>query len=197
MQIAYEQINSEFWYGTYGPFKVVIHSPSGYINASQLCTECSKRLIDWKRTDGAQQLIDAMEKRIEFNKPILSDHMSIALPTNVIFEEKGLTSIGNETRGMYAHPLLVPHIASWASPRFAIIVSEIVNDCLSWTYQWYIRQQEIIIWGKDAEIEQKDHAIQDKDVEIQEISTILQLDENIIDHIKPKVVPDTLDPLSE
>ena len=173
MQIAYEQIDSEFQYGRYGPFKVVIHSPSSYINASKLCTECSKRLFDWKRTDGAQQLIDAVENRIEFNKPISSDHMSIALPTKVIYEKKGLTSRGNETWGMYAHLLLVPHIASWASPRFAIIVSEIVNDYLSSAYKWFIKQQDLIIQqkdlaiqGKDIEIEQNYLAIQDKDVEI-------------------------------
>ncbi len=30
-------------------------------------------------------------------------------------------------RGTYVHPLLIPHIASWISPEFAIKVSEIVN----------------------------------------------------------------------
>ena len=66
-------------------------------------------------------------------------------------------------------------------------MSEIVNDCLSWAYQWYIRQQDLII-------QQKDLTIQDKDAEIQEISTILQIDEQIIEKVKPKVVPDTQDP---
>jgi len=208
MQIAYEQIDSEYWYGRYGPFKVVIHSLSGYINASKLCSDNFKQFRHWKENKSSQELIDAVEKRIEFHKPILPDHMSIALPTNAIFEEKGLTSRGNETRGLYAHSLLVPHIASWANPRFAIFVSEIVNDYLSSAYKWFIMQQDLIIQqkdlaiqGKDVEIEQKDDEIQDKnfeieakDFEIQEISSILQLDENIIDHIKPKVVPDTKDP---
>ena len=37
---------------------------------------------------------------------------------------------GNQTlltRGTYAHPDLVPHIASWVSPKFAIKVSGIIN----------------------------------------------------------------------
>ena len=95
---------------------------------------------------------------------------------------------------MYAHSLLVPHIASWANPRFAIFVSEIVNDYLSWTYQWFIRQQDIIIQqkdlaiqDKDIEIGQKDLQIQDKDFEILEVSSTFE-------NVKPKVVPDTLDP---
>ena len=187
MQIAYEQIDHEFWYARYGPFKVVIHSPSGYINASKLCTECGKQLYEWKRMDGAKQLIDAVEKRIEFHKPILHEYASISMPSDAIFEEKGLTSRGNETRGMYAHPLPVPHIASWASPRFAIIVSEIVNDCLSWTYQWYIRQQDVIIQQKDLAIQGKDVVIDQKDIEILEA-------QDVIEQVKPKVVPDTMDP---
>ena len=89
MQIAYEQIDDKYWYGRYGPFKVVIHSPSGYINASKLCTECDQRLHDWKQTNCSQQLIVAVEKHIEFHKPILDDDASIVLPTNVIFKERG------------------------------------------------------------------------------------------------------------
>ena len=104
-----------------------------------------------------------------------------------IFKEKRLISRGNETRGMYAHPLLVPHIASWANARFAIIVSEIVNDCLSWTYQWYIRHQDSIIKGKDFEIQQKDVDLQIKDYEIQDVNATLE-------NVRHKVVPDTLDP---
>ena len=194
MQIAYEQIDNEYWYGRYGPFKVVIHSPSGYINASKLCTECGKQLFHWKENRSSKELIDAVEKRIEFHKPILPNQISIDMPTKVIYEEKGLTSRGNETRGMYAHPLLVPHIASWASPRFAIIVSEIVNDYVSSAYQWFIRQQDLIIqqkdltiYGKDIEIEQNYFAIQNKDLEIQD------KDCEILE-VRSKVVPDTSDP---
>ena len=145
MQIAYEQIDNEFWYGKYGPFKVVIHSPSGYINVSKLCIECGKEFSHWKENRSSQELIDAVEKRIEFHKPIIAEHVAFNMLKNAIFEEKGLISRGNETRGMYAHPLLVPHIASWGNPRFAIIVSEIVNDCFSWTYQWYISLFILII----------------------------------------------------
>ena len=190
MQIAYEQIDGEYFYGKYGPFKVVIHSQSGYINATKLCKDGGKQFKQWKRLDGSQELINTLAQE----GPVLIEQSAAGIPAAPLFEERSLSSMANYINGYYAHPLLIPHIASWASPRFAIIVSQIVNDYLSSAYKWFIHQQDLIIQGKDAEIRQNYLAIQDKDVEIQEISTILQLDENIIDHIKPKVVPDTKDP---
>ena len=187
MQIAYEQIDDEYWYGRYGPFKAVIHSTSGYVNATKLCNDCCKRFRDWKENKSSQEMIKAVEQRLEFHRPNLPEHVSIDLPTAALFEERGISSNMNEISGMYAHPLLIPHIASWASPRFAIIVSEIVNDYVSSAYKWFIMQQDLIIQqrdltihGQDIKIEQKDLEIQDKYLEIQEV--------------KSKVVPDTADP---
>jgi hypothetical protein len=48
----------------------------------------------------------------------------------------------NELRGTYAHPLLVPHIASWISPEFAFKVSRIVNDHLVREYREQIRVKD-------------------------------------------------------
>ena len=176
MQIAYEQIDSEFWYGKYGPFKVVIHSSTGYINATKLCKDGGKQFRHWKENVSSQELIEAVKKQVEFHKPI----MPTTLPSEAMFEERSISSKANEINGTYAHPLLVPHIASWTSPRFAIIVSEIVNDYMSWTYKCYIQQQDFIIQSKNVEI-------QNKDVEIEDICSTLE-------YAKSKIVPDTMDP---
>jgi len=61
-----------------------------------------------------------------------------------------IPNIRNELRGTYVHPKLVPHIASWASPEFAIKVSEIVNE---FYIQRAIEEKDIIIGQKDAKID--------------------------------------------
>ncbi len=48
----------------------------------------------------------------------------------------------NELRGTYAHPKLIPHIASWASVKFAIMVSDIVNAHLVRDYKEKIRAKD-------------------------------------------------------
>ena len=40
--IAYEQIDGIFWYGSYGVFRVVIMKDCGFINASRLCGDGGK-----------------------------------------------------------------------------------------------------------------------------------------------------------
>jgi hypothetical protein len=52
------------------------------------------------------------------------------------------TDLSNELRGTYAHPDLVPHIASWASAEFALKVSKIVNAHLVREYQDSIRVKD-------------------------------------------------------
>ena len=47
-----------------------------------------------------------------------------------------------EIRGTYVHSLLIPHVASWISPSFAIKVSEIVNSFMIKEYQDSIKQKD-------------------------------------------------------
>ena len=50
---------------------------------------------------------------------------SVGIPTADLFTIIG-TGHAN-IRGTYAHPKLIPHIAAWTSPAFAVMVSDIVN----------------------------------------------------------------------
>src|SRR5438477_11343572 len=43
------------------------------------------------------------------------------------FIESNLTKTDRIISGTYCHPLLIPHIACWVSPIFALHVSKIVN----------------------------------------------------------------------
>src|SRR5436190_13316626 len=48
-------------------------------------------------------------------------------PTCIKFFESNLTETDRIISGTYCHPLLIPHIACWVSPIFALQVSKIVN----------------------------------------------------------------------
>ena len=50
--------------------------------------------------------------------------------TDLLINVKGGDKKLQMVTGTYAHPDLVPHIASWVSPSFAIKVSRIVNEYL-------------------------------------------------------------------
>lgn len=117
--IAFEDINDEYCYGQYADFKVIMMKKNGYINATKMCQDISeetgvkKPFYNWKENKTAMELIDA----------IMS---SPGIPGDELFRvvKGGKIEI---IRGTYVHPDLIPHIASWASPKFAVKVSRIVN----------------------------------------------------------------------
>nr|AEX62215.1 putative KilA-N domain-containing protein [Moumouvirus Monve] len=119
--IIFERINDEYYWGKYGDFEVIMDS-DGYINVTKLCSEAKtkngkkKEFKHWKTTAEAKELIDEISS-------------AVGIPTTELFKiittgSKHLTEI----RGTYAHPQLVPHIASWASTKFGARVSVIVNE---------------------------------------------------------------------
>jgi uncharacterized coiled-coil protein SlyX len=114
--LIFENINDKYAWGNYGEFKVMMMRENGYINVTKLCTDGGKEFRKWKRLDMADNLIK------EFSSTV---HM---WPDDILITITG----GNQPliRGTYAHPELVPHIASWVSPSFAIKVSRIVNEYL-------------------------------------------------------------------
>ena len=116
--IEFEKINDEYCYGQYAKFKVVMMRKNGYINATKMCGDISeivkkkKQFIDWKRTQNAKDLIN-----------------ELSASTGIPVDTFDMTPcVENKLRGTYVHPDLIPHIASWASPKFAIKVSKIVNE---------------------------------------------------------------------
>jgi len=48
-KIAFEQIHGNYWYGSYGEFKVVMMKDCGYINGTKLCKDGGKKFKEWKR----------------------------------------------------------------------------------------------------------------------------------------------------
>lgn len=117
--IAFEVIKTPYSWGLYGEFKVIINTTSGYINATNLCAQAltkngnQKEFRNWIKIEASKELIEALSS-------------SGGIPPEL------LTTINMEgeyiTRGTYVHPDLIPHIASWCSPKFAIAISKIVNE---------------------------------------------------------------------
>ena len=133
--ICFEKITDDYSWGKYGEFKVMMMNDNGYINASKLCQDGGKLLKNWNRNKNARELeqeIKSAHKRADLKIEIMTG--------------------ANNTRGTYVHPKLIPHIASWISPRFAITVADIVNEYFT----------------KEA-LEEKDRILQRKDDKIDRI----------------------------
>ena len=114
-KLAYENIDDTFSKARYGDFEVIINTKTGYINATKLCADGGKILKNWTRNDFAKELVVCLE----------SHGLNIEPVTMTVSGGQNTT-----IRGTYVHPDLIPHIASWVSPKFAIKVSKIVNDFL-------------------------------------------------------------------
>lgn len=146
--IAFEDINDEYCYGKYGDFNVIMMKKNGYINATKLCGYISniigtqKDFKQWKITISASELVDAVVS-------------SVGIPTDELFIQP---SVANEIRGTYTHPKLIPHIASWASPQFAVKVADIVNKYFDKKSlkkkEKLIRKQKRLLGEKDDKIDE-------------------------------------------
>ena len=111
-QLCIVKINNDYSYGKYGEFCVIIKNSNGYMNATKLCNEAGKNFKHWKTNITSKELIDEVS-------------LWVGIPTHTLME---IPNVPNNLRGTYVHPDLIPHIASWASPKFAIKVSKIVNE---------------------------------------------------------------------
>lgn len=82
-------------------------SKNGYINATKLCKIGGKRFDHWAQNVASIHLIEDFEKELF---PTKNDTILIKIVTGP-----------NEYRGTYVHNILIPHIASWISTKFALV----------------------------------------------------------------------------
>ncbi len=167
--IAFEQIVGDYYWGKYGEFKVIIDTRTGYINATELCKLAMSRMGGpkqfsmWRQNTSSDDLISAASR-------------SRGIPRDQLFNI--VVTGRNDLRGTYTHPVIIPHVASWASPDFAIKVSDIVNAQLMREHRELIRVkndkideltrqvQELMALTRDSRDEAKrtnDHLVDVKD----------------------------------
>src|SRR3981189_134123 len=63
-ELVFEQIEGNFWYAAYGPFRVVMMKDTGYINATKLCSSGGKVYGDWIKNKSSRELIQALETQL-------------------------------------------------------------------------------------------------------------------------------------
>lgn len=169
--ISYETINSDFSYGKYGEFRVILMTKNGYVNATKLCALEGKMFKNWMKNACSQNLVDVVDKKILESSSArnLSDDKSLVTIT-------GGKEI--EIRGTYVHPLLVPHIACWCSPDFAVKVSEIVNNFIVREYELEIKSSKQLIGEQrdkiDLLIEQNKRLLEKNDQLLEKNDELLE-----------------------
>ena len=63
-EIAFEQIEGNYWYAAYGPFRVVMMKDTGYINATKLCSSGGKEYYRWTQNKASQELVEVVTKKL-------------------------------------------------------------------------------------------------------------------------------------
>lgn len=142
--ISFEKIDDKYSYGHYGDFNVVIMNSNSYINATKLCNDVvnknggNKRFRKWHENSDTKEFMKTVSSNIGIPISELLITISGGYKNNAII------------RGTYAHPDLIPQIASWASPQFAHRVSQIINK---YFIKQAIEEKEKIIKKKDDKID--------------------------------------------
>src|SRR3981189_3947378 len=162
--IAYEQISENFWYGIYGSFNVILMKDCGFINASKLCSSGQKDVDRWCNNKSSKELMKCVSAKLDLNMVSANtqpspDNSTVALQHRnpEIWGLRSLvcknvhtfnqTDIERIISGSYCHPLLIPHIACWVSPEFAINVSEIVNDYYINEYKTKLEETRMALYN--------------------------------------------------
>lgn len=119
IDIAFEDINDMYCYGRYDDIIVIMMKSNGYINATKLCKDISVKtgskkisFKEWTKIKSSTELFEAVSA-------------STGIKPNALLI---IPNVSNNLRGTYAHPLLITHVAMWASPIFAVKISLFIEE---------------------------------------------------------------------
>ena len=175
-QICFRLIRDNFWHGQYGNFSVVVDKSNGFVNATKLCSDGGKRFHHWGESKMAKELIKTLQQwncdlalddehtrepwSVASYHPV-SDVLKYVSTTNVTDDDKAIS-------GTYVHPLLIPHIACWVSPEFALKASSIINFFLveEWKCCW---QAAELVLNQHAQM------LEDQNMYLEAVNDNLQL----------------------
>jgi hypothetical protein len=154
-EVAFEQISGVYWYGAYGPFRVVMDKSNGYVNATKMCVAGGKDYYDWSRLKSTHLLIATLQKvlALENIRPGLENYENtLGDPTPGNPGDGSIQCFkvvlgGTEAedwiiRGTYIHPDLVPSLAGWVSPEFQIKANRVVNAYITNQYRVKVAEYE-------------------------------------------------------
>jgi hypothetical protein len=124
--ICFEDIDDNFSYGHYANFEVIVMKKNGYINATKMCNFIREQT-------GGKKVFNnwAVNKdNILLKKEVA---LSVGIPVGDVYIPL-MSEVANNLRGTYVHSDLIPHIAAWMSPVFAVKISKIIN-------QFFLKQE--------------------------------------------------------
>src|SRR3977135_4533587 len=169
--IAYEQIEGNFWYGCYGVFRVVMMKDCGFINARKLCADGGKDLQHWHENKSSKELLSCLATKLgecgDFESILVRKHVRTANQTD---NQKAIS-------GTYFNPLIIPHIACWISPEFAIRVSDIVNHFLLGEYKDRLNEEEVRRMCADMNCQKAEQWAKEEKAGREVVSQLLELTE--------------------
>lgn len=117
LNICYEQIKENFWYGILGDFKIVIDKNTGFFNATKLCASSGKRFRNWIQNSHTKQLID-----------YLTADAGIPAPGSYEIFGDNSEHLTQQVTGTYVPKELILNLASWISPKFYSKCNNIIID---------------------------------------------------------------------
>ncbi|UOX38653.1 KilA N domain protein [Finch poxvirus] len=139
-ELVTREIDERFCYIKYDTFELIMMKENNYINATKLCKLGEKEFYNWRKLEGSRELVKKVEEINNFwkVKSPPSDVKGVILEVGTVSKGKHQY----EVAGSYVHPDLIPHIASWISPSFAIKVSKIINCYVSGKYEFKLKEKE-------------------------------------------------------
>ena len=166
-ELVFHQIEGNFWYAAYGPFRVVKMKDTGYINATKLCSSGGKEYKAWIKNKSSKELMHVLED----NMALQNSHGSLENSDSTFADAKGgitplasppciFVKTANNTpteqlkSSTYCHPDLIPHIACWVSADFAMKVSKVVNGYITQEYKAHLAAAKQELRVKQLELEQ-------------------------------------------
>ena len=171
-KICFEQIRDNYYHGQYGNFSAIINKETGYVNATKLCNDGGKKFYHWSDSKVSKELIIALKQQVfseALGEHCIRDVWSM-IPYNPVAEVVKQVFTKNQTNedkliaGTYIHPLLIPHVACWVSPAFALKAGSLINNFITdeWKHKLEVAQQ----LQKDLEMEV--NSLQSQNLELQD-----------------------------
>jgi hypothetical protein len=117
--IVFKNISDGFAWGRYGNLNVIVDTTTGHINASHLCDLASadsntkKTYAEWECREQSQEFIEAVTEDLNMSR----DEIIISR-----------TDLPGHLRGTYVHSLLIPYILMWASVKFYVYASKVIDQ---------------------------------------------------------------------
>ncbi len=184
--LSFSPINSEYSWGKFGEFNVVMCLKNAYINGSVLIEEgirfennlrknlkktplnkTSKPITNWFDNVEIIVLFDTLASKYNLKE------------SELYFNNEGKQKKGEEMiRGYFIHPLLANVLAEWVSPSYALIVSEIMSDIHIKSKE---KQDNLRIFELEQTIVKKEYKIKDL---FKRLDSVIDRNEKLVDELK-------------